>query len=217
VIFRCKVGNDVTMGEGAIIAGLVDEDGVPQLEIPDGTIIPEGAVMTNQEEKSWTAYSRGRSGGSRDLPAVAEKQMCAGQYRVEMRRSGMNTLGTDLVALRRLRMAARNTTSRASSAFRSLPGTLWAPRMVATRALWPNGSGSRNAQAAGACSPPNRKDRGTVPRAAPAPADGDGGRNVKALSAKLPIKLSAILATNEADANKIPLPTYTCYATKPIG
>jgi carbon dioxide concentrating mechanism protein CcmM len=50
VIFRCKVGNDVTMGEGAIIAGLVDEDGVPQLEIPDGTIIPEGAVITNQEE-----------------------------------------------------------------------------------------------------------------------------------------------------------------------
>jgi hypothetical protein len=28
----------------------VDEDGVPQLEIPDGTIIPEGAVITNQEE-----------------------------------------------------------------------------------------------------------------------------------------------------------------------
>jgi carbonic anhydrase/acetyltransferase-like protein (isoleucine patch superfamily) len=44
VVFRCNVG------EGAIIAGPVDEDGVPELEIPDGTDIPDGAVITNQEE-----------------------------------------------------------------------------------------------------------------------------------------------------------------------
>jgi len=50
VVFRCKVGDDVTVGEGAIIAGPADEDGVPQLEIPDGTNVPDGAVITNQEE-----------------------------------------------------------------------------------------------------------------------------------------------------------------------
>jgi carbon dioxide concentrating mechanism protein CcmM len=50
VVFRCNVGDDVTVGEGAIIAGPVDEDGVPELEIPDGTDIPDGAVITNQEE-----------------------------------------------------------------------------------------------------------------------------------------------------------------------
>jgi carbon dioxide concentrating mechanism protein CcmM len=44
VVFRCNVG------EGAIIAGPVDEDGVPELEIPDGTDIPDGAVITTQEE-----------------------------------------------------------------------------------------------------------------------------------------------------------------------
>src|SRR5215213_1486886 len=44
VVFRCNVG------EGAIIAGPVDENGVPELEIPDGTDIPDGAVITNQEE-----------------------------------------------------------------------------------------------------------------------------------------------------------------------
>jgi hypothetical protein len=27
-----------------------DENGVPELEIPDGTDIPDGAVITNQEE-----------------------------------------------------------------------------------------------------------------------------------------------------------------------
>jgi carbon dioxide concentrating mechanism protein CcmM len=50
VVFRCNVGDDVTVGEGAIIAGPVYENGVPELEIPDGTDIPDGAVITNQEE-----------------------------------------------------------------------------------------------------------------------------------------------------------------------
>ena len=50
VVFRCNVGDDVTVGEGAIIAGPVAEDGVPELKIPDDTDIPDGAVITNQEE-----------------------------------------------------------------------------------------------------------------------------------------------------------------------
>jgi carbon dioxide concentrating mechanism protein CcmM len=50
VVFRCNVGDDVTVGEGAIIAGPVGKGGVPELEIPDGTKIPDGAVITDQEE-----------------------------------------------------------------------------------------------------------------------------------------------------------------------
>ncbi len=50
VVFRCKVGDGVTVGEGTIIAGPVGKGGVPELEIPDGTNIPDGAVITDQEE-----------------------------------------------------------------------------------------------------------------------------------------------------------------------
>jgi len=50
VVFRAKVGYDVTVGEGATVAGPANENGELQLEIPDGTNIPDGAVITNQEE-----------------------------------------------------------------------------------------------------------------------------------------------------------------------
>ncbi len=50
VVFRCKVGDDVTVGKGAIIAGPAGKGGVPQLKIPDGTKIPDGAVITDQKE-----------------------------------------------------------------------------------------------------------------------------------------------------------------------
>jgi carbon dioxide concentrating mechanism protein CcmM len=50
VVFQANVGNDVTVGEGATIAGPTNEDGELQLDIPDGTNIPDGAVITNQEE-----------------------------------------------------------------------------------------------------------------------------------------------------------------------
>jgi carbonic anhydrase/acetyltransferase-like protein (isoleucine patch superfamily) len=50
VVFRCNVGDNVTVGEGAIIAGPAGKGGVPELEIPDGTKIPDGAVITDEEE-----------------------------------------------------------------------------------------------------------------------------------------------------------------------
>jgi carbon dioxide concentrating mechanism protein CcmM len=50
VVFRCNVGNDVTLGDEAIIAGPVGKGGEPKLEIPDGTKIPDGAVITGQKE-----------------------------------------------------------------------------------------------------------------------------------------------------------------------
>ncbi len=50
VVFRCNVGDGVTVGEGAIIAGPAGKGGAPELEIPDGTQIPDGAVITDQEE-----------------------------------------------------------------------------------------------------------------------------------------------------------------------
>jgi carbonic anhydrase/acetyltransferase-like protein (isoleucine patch superfamily) len=50
VVFRCNVGDNVTVGEGAIIAGPGGKGSVPELEIPDGTKIPDGAVITDQEE-----------------------------------------------------------------------------------------------------------------------------------------------------------------------
>lgn len=48
VVFRVRVGDDVTVGEGAIVAGPAGEE--LELEIPNGTNIPDGAVVTNQEE-----------------------------------------------------------------------------------------------------------------------------------------------------------------------
>jgi len=50
VVFRVRVGDDVTVGEGAIIAGPAGKNGGLELEIPDGTHIPDGTVITSQEE-----------------------------------------------------------------------------------------------------------------------------------------------------------------------
>jgi carbon dioxide concentrating mechanism protein CcmM len=49
VVFRCKVGDNVRVGDGAIIAGPAGKGGEPKPQIPDGTKIPEGAVITDQE------------------------------------------------------------------------------------------------------------------------------------------------------------------------
>ena len=48
VVFQVRVGDDVTVGEGATVAGPAGEE--LELEIPDGTNIPDGAVITNQDE-----------------------------------------------------------------------------------------------------------------------------------------------------------------------
>jgi carbonic anhydrase/acetyltransferase-like protein (isoleucine patch superfamily) len=52
VVFRVVVGDDVEVGEGAIIAGPAPEeegDELP-LRIPEGTAIPAGAVITSPED-----------------------------------------------------------------------------------------------------------------------------------------------------------------------
>ena len=51
VIFRARVGDNVSVGEGAIIAGPAPEEegGELPLEIPDGTVIPDGAIVTDEE------------------------------------------------------------------------------------------------------------------------------------------------------------------------
>jgi len=48
VVFRVEVGNDVQIGEGAVVAGPAGEG--LTLEIPDGTLIPAGAVVTGEED-----------------------------------------------------------------------------------------------------------------------------------------------------------------------
>jgi carbon dioxide concentrating mechanism protein CcmM len=48
VVFRAKVGDDVQIGEGAIIAGPAGEGSL--LEIPDGTLVPAGAVVTSEKD-----------------------------------------------------------------------------------------------------------------------------------------------------------------------
>lgn len=52
VVFRADVGDDVTVGEDAIIQGPASEGDANDLElkIPDGTNIPEGAVVTSEED-----------------------------------------------------------------------------------------------------------------------------------------------------------------------
>lgn len=52
VVFRADLGDDVTVGKDAIIQGPASE-GDPndlELKIPDGTNIPEGAVVTSEED-----------------------------------------------------------------------------------------------------------------------------------------------------------------------
>jgi len=48
VVFRAKVGDDVQIGEGAIVAGTAGEGSL--LEIPDGTLVPADAVVTNEKD-----------------------------------------------------------------------------------------------------------------------------------------------------------------------
>ena len=48
IVFRVRVGDDVQIGEGAVVAGPADEG--LTLEIPDGTLIPAGAVVTGEED-----------------------------------------------------------------------------------------------------------------------------------------------------------------------
>lgn len=52
VVFRADVGDDVTVGKDAIIQGPASEDDPNDLElkIPDGTNIPQGAVVTSEED-----------------------------------------------------------------------------------------------------------------------------------------------------------------------
>jgi carbon dioxide concentrating mechanism protein CcmM len=48
VVFRVRVGDDVQIGEGAVVAGPAGEE--LALEIPDGTLIPADAVVTGEED-----------------------------------------------------------------------------------------------------------------------------------------------------------------------
>jgi carbon dioxide concentrating mechanism protein CcmM len=48
VVFRARVGDDVQIGEGAIVAGPAGEGSL--LEIPDGTLVPAGAVVTSEKD-----------------------------------------------------------------------------------------------------------------------------------------------------------------------
>jgi carbonic anhydrase/acetyltransferase-like protein (isoleucine patch superfamily) len=50
VVFVVRVGNDVVIGDDVTIQGPPSEDGEMELEIPDGASIPDGAVITTQEE-----------------------------------------------------------------------------------------------------------------------------------------------------------------------
>lgn len=52
VLFRARLGNDVTVGEDVVVQGPPDEDDPSGLvlSIPDGTVIPDGSVITAQED-----------------------------------------------------------------------------------------------------------------------------------------------------------------------
>ena len=47
VVFRVRMGDDVQIGEGAVVAGPTGKD---RLEIPDGTQIPAGTVVTTEKD-----------------------------------------------------------------------------------------------------------------------------------------------------------------------
>jgi carbon dioxide concentrating mechanism protein CcmM len=47
IVFRARVGDDVQIGEGTIIAGPAGEGSL--LEIPDGTLVPAGAVVISEK------------------------------------------------------------------------------------------------------------------------------------------------------------------------
>ena len=48
VVFRAKVGDNVQIGERAVIVGPAGKE--LTLEIPDDTIIPAGAVVASEED-----------------------------------------------------------------------------------------------------------------------------------------------------------------------
>jgi carbonic anhydrase/acetyltransferase-like protein (isoleucine patch superfamily) len=48
VVFRARVGDDVQIGEGAVVSGSAGKG--PALKIPDGTLIPAGAVVTSEKD-----------------------------------------------------------------------------------------------------------------------------------------------------------------------
>jgi carbon dioxide concentrating mechanism protein CcmM len=51
IIFRAVVGDNVQVGEDALIVGPDAPPGEdPSLRIPDGTVIPEGAIVTSPED-----------------------------------------------------------------------------------------------------------------------------------------------------------------------
>jgi carbon dioxide concentrating mechanism protein CcmM len=49
-VFRARLGNDVRIGEGAIIVGPEAPGDRITHEIPDGTLIPAGAVVTSEDD-----------------------------------------------------------------------------------------------------------------------------------------------------------------------
>ncbi len=63
VVFRVRVGDDVTIGNDVVVQGTATEDGELELEIPDGANIPDGAVVTNQEELDATVGQQGQQQG----------------------------------------------------------------------------------------------------------------------------------------------------------
>jgi len=50
VVFRVRVGDDVQIGEGDVIAGPVGSDEKITLKIPDGTLVSAGAVVTSEKD-----------------------------------------------------------------------------------------------------------------------------------------------------------------------
>jgi carbonic anhydrase/acetyltransferase-like protein (isoleucine patch superfamily) len=48
VVFRARVGDDVQIGEGAVVAGPAGEGSL--LEIPEGTLVPADAVVTSEKD-----------------------------------------------------------------------------------------------------------------------------------------------------------------------
>ena len=50
VIFRVNVEDNVKIGERALIVGPAPEDGQKLLNIPAGTVIPDEAVITSEED-----------------------------------------------------------------------------------------------------------------------------------------------------------------------
>jgi carbonic anhydrase/acetyltransferase-like protein (isoleucine patch superfamily) len=50
VVFRARLGDDVRIGEGAIVVGPEVPGGKIALEIPDGTLVPAGAVVTSKKD-----------------------------------------------------------------------------------------------------------------------------------------------------------------------